>query len=195
MNTISYAITDQAERAGASEVARDGVLGLFYNRPIMDEVATRTEGRPVFVATPYCKMRFPGEAKKVVDKPAKEEHQHRFPAAWKAFNEGLAGPTGGTPIESYHLLAMTQVAALKHLGIVTVEQLAEVSDGNLNQLGVGGREIRERARAWLKGADAELKTTRQLLVEMEHKLEHLASENQALRSELTKPAKAEKAAA
>ena len=45
---------------------------------------------------------------------------------------------------------MTRKASLRHLGIRTVEQLAALPDGQLRQIGMDGREVREWAQQFLK---------------------------------------------
>ena len=191
----NFALTQQAQENGASQLDPDGTLGLFYNRAVLNEKRSESEGRPVYESVPYIKMKFPGDGKKVVERAVRDVDQKRFPRAWMAFEAGEAGPTDGTPIESFPLLTVTQVATMKHLGIVTIEQLAHVADNNLKQLGIGGQQLRDRAKTWLQGSEAEMRVVREELVELRAELDLMRSENEALKQEMRAPRKAKKAEA
>lgn len=185
---MNYAMTAAAEEAGASEVGPDGTKGLFYRRPVLNEAQSQVEGRPIFDVVPYLKMRFPGEGKSVVDRKVRDGDRNRFPRAWAAFEAGLAGLTSGTPIETMPLLGMDQVATLKYLGIITAEQLAEVPDSKLSQLGSSGQALRDRAKAWLQGDTAEVKTIRKQLLESNKRVDLLEAEISVLKTLMAKPA-------
>jgi hypothetical protein len=62
------------------------------------------------------------------------------------------------------------VAELKHLAIRTVEDLANLSDYQLQSVGMGGQVLRQRARAFLDSAEREALTSQ------------LTAENDLLRS-------------
>jgi len=54
----------------------------------------------------------------------------------------------GTPLEMWPMMQPAMVTQLKAGNIFTVEQLAEISDGNLHHVPFG-KTVREQARAWL----------------------------------------------
>lgn len=58
----------------------------------------------------------------------------------------------GTPIEQWPLIDVQRSSLCKHMGVFSVEQLAELSDGALQALGIGSRELRTKAQDWLKTA-------------------------------------------
>jgi hypothetical protein len=49
-------------------------------------------------------------------------------------------------------LTVSRITELKALNIFSVEDLANVTDGNLGRLGMGGREFREAARTYISNA-------------------------------------------
>jgi hypothetical protein len=65
------------------------------------------------------------------------------------------------------------VAALLHNNVRTVEELAEVSDANLQRIGPGFMELRQRARDYIKAAKDEGHVA-SLRSELEETKAHLA---------------------
>lgn len=60
----------------------------------------------------------------------------------------------GTPVDKWPVADTPMVAMLRECRIYTVEGLAAVPDSSLDRLGPGGRELRERAKAFLAAAAA-----------------------------------------
>lgn len=73
-------------------------------------------------------------------------------ASWKASQHG-ENIVGGMPIDIWPGLAIEQIISLKVQNIFTVQQLASVTDGQLGHLGIGGRELREKAKKYLGEAE------------------------------------------
>jgi hypothetical protein len=80
---------------------------------------------------------------------------------------------GGTPLKMWPRIDRGLAATLAGAHIHTVEALAQVSDGNLGNLGLGGRELREQAKAFLLaaegGAEVSQLTERAMVAEAENK--------------------------
>jgi len=66
--------------------------------------------------------------------------------AWKA---GQEAPVSGTHVREWPLLSPAQVQNLISLHVVTVEDVAAMTEEALGRFGMGGRDIREQAREWL----------------------------------------------
>lgn len=172
----------KAQERGASQPDGEGCVALFYDRPEVDEAATAVEGRVVHKAVPYVKIMIAGQPRSVVDAPVKETYDSpgrdprlRFSKAWEAYKAKRAGLAEGTPIEEFPLLSVAQVADLKAAGVMAIEQLAAMSDDGLPSLGLGGRDLRERARQFLKPADEVQKELRQQLRSQEERIAELTS--------------------
>lgn len=71
--------------------------------------------------------------------------------AWKAGHEA---PVNGTPLGAWPGITQEQAEALRMLGIRTVEEIAEASDGIITQIKLPqAREMRENAKRFLAAAD------------------------------------------
>lgn len=66
-------------------------------------------------------------------------------------NKGAVAASG-TPIEEWALVNASRAALLKSVGIVSVEQLAEVPESQFHNIGMGALELRQKARDWLESA-------------------------------------------
>lgn len=117
------------------------------NRNLIPRFFRETVGGPngSFIEREMVEILIPGDSKSGPIHKVNEGILKRFPLQYKNWKLGIEQSLQGTPLE---LVVGTGsiIYQLKAMNIHNVEQLAEVSDGNLEQLGTGGRNIRERAR-------------------------------------------------
>lgn len=170
---------------------RDEAMPHFYMRAKQHKADTEKEGRAIFHQVPYVKILVPGDNKNIVDRPVKDEHKKRWPRLWQRFEETQSNVIEGTPIDQWPFLNVAQVAEMKAMNIQSVEQLANLSDGGLEKIGMGARALQKRAQDFLKPAGENEKSLReenaelkQRMAEMEAKLEQAI--NQPKRTRRTK---------
>jgi len=72
------------------------------------------------------------------------DHKKRFPVEYAAFLKGDSRVIG-TPIDSWSYLQIKQLDDLKYLGIESVEQIAAMTEEQVNYLGPEGGELRAQA--------------------------------------------------
>lgn len=125
----------------ADDVARQesrGLIPRFF-------VETRGRDNGTFFDIEMVEILVPGDAKsgpiRIVDDGVKK----RFADQYRNWKAGLSQNVQGTPIE---LMVGTGSAMhqFKANNLHTVEQLAAVTDGALDHLGTGARELRDRAQ-------------------------------------------------
>jgi hypothetical protein len=80
------------------------------------------------------------------------EHLRFYEEAHKQWKQGNEIPVSGTPIKMWPAVTPAEVAMLTHAGIMTIEDLAELTESGLRSLGIGGRAWRDKARGWLVAA-------------------------------------------
>ena len=103
--------------------------------------------------------------------------------AWKA---GEVMPESGVPLAAWGGVSASQIAALKGIGIKTVEDLAGLSDSNMKAVLPNMRDLRTMARQWLErkpDADrdaemAELKAQNAAMMEMLAELKAVQSNDE-----------------
>lgn len=83
----------------------------------------------------------------------------RFPGAWEAYEKSKGGKVGepeiapvidGMPIDKAEFISREKLAWLKLQGFSTVEQLAAISDAQMQALGPGARTWAKKAKQLLQ---------------------------------------------
>ncbi|MGL4999521.1 MAG: hypothetical protein ACRC5T_11180 [Cetobacterium sp.] len=131
----------------------------FYIEAVKDEEKTIEEGRSIFVDREYIKIIPVGDKNTVVCRPVKTNwdggtppDSERWTNLYTAFKNQQMQVTEGTPLNEWAVLSKSQVEMMKAANVHTVEQLTQVSDNNLNNLGMGARVLRDKAVAFLQQA-------------------------------------------
>lgn len=102
-----------------------------------------------WVGVDMVEIRQPGE-RDVLHRAVTEEHKMRFPRQWAAYQEGREQTVDGTPIEVLFEGHPEVLANLRMHGITVVEQLANATETALGRLGMGARQHKAKAEAFLE---------------------------------------------
>lgn len=137
-----------ASNANENDTARPR----FYMSAVENKAKSLEEGRPVFDEREMVEIRIPGDRLATHVNYVLDEHRQRWPDHYAAFKRGEARAASGTPLEHWPVMTTGRVAMLKALGILSVEELSTLPDNMLASLGMGAREIRDQARAYLDAA-------------------------------------------
>ncbi len=155
---------------------------IFKTVAVRDEIESRKAGRPIFKDVEIVEVRIPADRHyiptfgahdfwKNVDGIA-QTYAMRWPDQYRAFKENRTQTIEGTPLEELPFLTNAKRSELKALSIYTAEQLASLDGKNLKTLGIGGRELKDQATAYLDRASGSAKVT------------ELARENAAMKAEM-----------
>jgi hypothetical protein len=123
-------------------------------------VASRESGREIWREIERVRIIIPGAVASIVVKNVDNSHRERWKAEYDAFKAGREAPVSGTALEAWPILNRAQIAELKHLQIRTVEELANLSDVQVQHIGMGGMRLRELAGAYLDEAQHEALVTK-----------------------------------
>lgn len=138
----------------------------FRNHVVPNEAASRTAGRPIFTDMEVCDLSFPANRQTKATFPAHDAEPNAtresfanggdvvtyaqlYNHQYLAFKNGEAQPLSGTPLSEAPFLKEGKRRELKALGVHTVEQLASLDGNPLKQLGMGGRELKNQAQAYI----------------------------------------------
>lgn len=132
----------------------------FLMQPVRQGAKSEKAGRDIYEDVPYIWIRFAGDRTREIKRPVRFEpgpngelpDPERFSRQWDVFQKQKAEVHEGTPIEQWPQVSRSTALNLKGVNVHTVEHLAAVSDTLLHNLGHGGRELRDKAIAWLKAA-------------------------------------------
>lgn len=107
---------------------------------------------------PYIHIAIPGDKTTDIRRAVKENDKLRFPRHWEAFERGLDQiEAGGMPLEEWAVLDEGRRTELRAKNIFTVEQLANMSDGVLKEVGPDARTLRDKAREIVTAREAPAK--------------------------------------
>ena len=118
------------------ETRSEGRVFVQFNvQPLQDEKASKEAGRPVFKDTEFIRIVVPGDKQNIVHRPVNPDDPEKYRDAYQAFKRGVSDAVSGTPLAEWPLVTRSQVEELGYFGVRSVEQLANVSDGNLKNMG------------------------------------------------------------
>ena len=127
----------------------------FSQEARLNEFRTQEEGKPVYddidmitIMTAGSKTTFKNKVKMEDDANGPSD-PHRFPAQWAAYKDQKEQIPNGLPLSEWPGVTKAHALNLRGSKIFTVEQLAGIPDQDLNSLGLGGRDLREKAKSYL----------------------------------------------
>lgn len=157
----------------------------FFVEPVHNVRKSAEEGRPIYDDIEMCRIRIAGDPKSVLVVPAHSGSSVRdqitnerltyaqlHVGPYEAFKRNEAYIGSGTPLSELPFLTASKRKELQGLQINTAEALAGLDGANLNRLGMGARELKSQAEAYLAKSAGSADITR------------LASENADLKARL-----------
>lgn len=128
----------------------------FFVKQVYLEAQSQIEGRPLYKSVNMVLIEAPGAKSNIIKEVQMEDradcpsHPHRFPGQWQAFMNQQAQIPDGTPLEMCKFIAPHRVLELKGMRVYTAEQLADMPDSTLQNLGMGARREADLCAAYLK---------------------------------------------
>jgi len=129
----------------------------------IDPAKTRKEGRTMYKEDLLlCEIRWPADRQRVGVYPAHGIKQHVngvdvtyamwYKPEYEAWVQKRAPTVTGTPLEQLPFLSQSRRYELKAQNVLSVEVLASLDGPQLGNLGMGGRDLQQQAKAWLENA-------------------------------------------
>lgn len=131
---------------------RDPVIPIFKMDAVKMEYASREAGRPIMEDREFVTLVIPGARGTTVYEEVNDEHKRRWPREYQAFKENREVPLSGTPLSEIPGMSQALVLELQAMHVRTAEQMRDLSDTALQNLGTGARIIREKVTRWLEAA-------------------------------------------
>ncbi len=176
-----------AKNGGIVEFGDDSRLFVeFTNRAVPDEIASRDAGRPISRQVDYIRIRQPGERDEIM-RPAHDGDRRRFARHWAAYQDGRQEAPDGAPLSLLFPNNPEIIENLKYFKVLVVEQLAALSDTQIQNLGMGARAWQQKAAEFLMLAEngKGLEALHAKVNQMAGQITALTEKNQALETALT----------
>lgn len=124
-------------------------IPVFFVEAVKNTFRSERDGRPQYDDIEMLKLLIPGDKNSSPVKRVDDEDRERYPKQYAAFKEGIEAPLDGAPLAEWPPCSKSQLLEFAHFHIKTVEHLAQVHDGQLQNLPMGSRSLREQAKAYL----------------------------------------------
>lgn len=144
------------------------VVARFFIHTTRNEAKSKAAGRPIYDEVECCEVRMAANKQTVHVAPAHEvfKKERNFATGevteltyamayneqYKKFKANETQDQSGTPLSELPFLTASKRLELKALNIHTAEALASVDGPPLKMLGMGGRELKNQAQAYLDKA-------------------------------------------
>lgn len=134
----------------AQKLEPSAVYPRFYMRQKQNEKATRDEGRPIFFEKEYVEIFIAGDKRTVIDTPVNDEHKKRWPEEYRRFKESGKATIEGTTLKEWGAIPATRALELNAMNVMTVEQLSDLADTMIQNIGMDGRALVAKAKAFIE---------------------------------------------
>jgi outer membrane murein-binding lipoprotein Lpp len=163
------------------------VIPVFKVLAVHNEGKSKDAGRPIYDDLEVVEVRFAGDRQRVGVFPAhafaghqinengyEEEitYAQKYSEQYRRFKAKHQQIAEGTPVDELAFLTVAKRSELKALNILTAEALSSLDGRELAALGIGGRQLKDQATAYLKAANGTAEVTK------------LASDNVSLQSQI-----------
>lgn len=152
--SLSEASYSDTQRAMEGRSADDRLMIKFELFPHPNETKSLEAGHPVYDDREYITIIVPGDKNSIVHRPVWAQDKQRFARQYAAFKQGQSQEVTGLPLSMWGGMKLAQAKEFEYFNVKTVEQLAEMSDGNGVSIH-GFQGLKQRARDWLERTKSE----------------------------------------
>lgn len=139
----------------------------FEKRAVEDKPESLKQGKVVYkdvifvlVTPPYSKDCFEQKVELWFDSVEQNVRNNRTPKKWldmwrsqyEQWLKGEEAPVNGTSIKNWSAITPAQVKTILRAGIYTIEDLALANDEGVRRLGMGGVDLKNKARAYVQAS-------------------------------------------
>lgn len=133
------------QRAMEGRSADDRLMIKFELFPHPNETKSLEAGHPVYDDKEYITIIVPGDKTSIVHRPVWAQDKERFSRQYAQFKQGQEQTVVGLPLKLWGGMTLGQAKEFEYFNVKTVEQLAEMSDGNgISIQGFNGLKARAR---------------------------------------------------
>lgn len=167
---------------------KDSAIPRFFQKACKNNFKSEREKKAVYDTKDYVEILTPGDRLNTIIREVQDKDKARWPEHWAAYKAGRELAVVGTPLEMWPMVDVGQVETLKQWNVRSVEDLAQLSDANVQKIGMGMLTLRQKAIVWLAEADkgagvaqvvAENSELKQRMAAMEEQMKSLAAAAEA----------------
>jgi len=122
----------------------------FFTKAYRNDEKSMEANRPIYEDKDCIQIMVPGDKHNIIIRPVWDQDLQRWPQKWAQYKSGKEQIQTGTPLSRAPFMTEGAVEELAYLNIRTVEQLANLSDGNMPFMGAA--DYKRMAQDFLKKA-------------------------------------------
>jgi hypothetical protein len=176
---LEWAEEDGHQTRPQMQGRRKGTFPRFEVRPKRNEAKSKEAGRPVYDNVEYIELVTPGDKLNIPHRPVRAHDRRDWPREYAAFKAGIQDVPSGTPLSHWPPISKAEVEELAYFKVRTVEQLAEMTDANAQNLPGNLRRRIKQAQDFLSQAATGART-----VELREELEKRDGEIELLKRQM-----------
>jgi hypothetical protein len=175
---------EQGLGGGIDPSRYENLLVRFMMRPHQSQAKSRAAGRPIFEDIEYVDIQVPGDRTSQIIRPINDQDKLKWPRHYELFKARGEEAKIGTPLEQWPPITPALVQELKHFGVETVEQLANLADSAAQNF-MGIQVWVQKAQGWLiqAGDAAEAEKYAEEIQKRDDQIEALMARVEALETE------------
>jgi hypothetical protein len=155
------------------------LLVKFFMHPRLNQLKTKEMSRPIYEEQAYIQIMQPGNKDAIIIRPAMEMDKARFAEHYRKFEARESQDHfEGTLLDEWPGITRSQCEELKFLNIRTVEQLANLTDSNAQNV-MGLNMLKQKANEFIEASEKNATT---------EKFAELEAKYDALMAQIGKPA-------
>ena len=184
LGEADYDLTALAMQQGNQKQSEEDarLLVVFTSRPHHNVAKSAEAGRPIFEDRDFVTIMVPGDKDSVIERVATDIDKRRFRAQYTAYKQNQAQETvTGTPLRAATFLTAAQIKELEYFNVHTVEQLADMNDGNVQKF-MMGHKMKQLAKDYLAAAKDSSAIT-SMREQLEARDAQIAAQDQALKEQ------------
>jgi len=129
-----------------AQETKDGGIPFFR----WEAVEVKNSDPVTFEDVCMVEIRLKGDTKTVIHRSKRTEDEKRWPAQWKAFCDSKEAPLEGIPLTEFPAMTPAEIATCHRYNIRSVEDLADMADIQLHNLGGRGVSLKQKAVKFLE---------------------------------------------
>lgn len=155
----------------------------FFYRDVKQTFESKKQGKPIWKTCEFISIMKPGDSKDIMERKVSDLDKERWDKIYKAWKNREEQIQSGTRLEVLPGIEQRKIELCKSLNIFTLEQLVNMDEGGVKNLGNGARDFIRSAKRYLQGSTATDKMQKEVdAIEVKNK--KLVAENKELKERI-----------
>ncbi len=126
----------------------------FFYRDVKQNFESKKQGKPIWKTVEFISIMKPGNSKDIMEREVKPLDIERWGKIYDAWKNKEKQIQSGTRLEVLPGIEQNRIELCKSLHIYTLEQLTNIDEDGVENLGDGARDLIRDAKKYLQGSTA-----------------------------------------